>query len=68
LKVIFKTKDPKEGLRMAKSLDMAIVLFEIQVNLFRQFKDKEAVAPEEIFEAITELYDIHGINTEHLID
>jgi len=33
MKCIFKTKDPKESLRILKSLDMASAIFEIKINL-----------------------------------
>ena len=60
----------KAHLRCAKSLDMAIVLFEIQNNLWRQFKHREEDPTlfYEFREAINSLLHDYGIIIEDLIE
>ena len=51
-------------LRAVKSTDMAIVLFEIQHNLFRGIEENNT----SIIEKINDLIHEHGINLDELID
>ena len=72
----FDLNDPDDNmahLRCVKSLDMAIVLFQITSNLkkqimyeidHRELKDWEAV--QLVFERIHELINEHGINIDEL--
>jgi hypothetical protein len=68
MKVTFQSEDPKAIKRLAKSEDMAIVLFEIQQNLWRRWKHTEEPNLEQVWEAINELYDEHGIDVNDLIE
>ena len=68
MKVTFQSEDPKAIKRLAKSEDMAIVLFEIQANLWRRWKHTEEPNLEQVWEAINELYEEHGIDVNDLID
>ena len=51
-------------LRAVKSTSMAIVLFEIQHNLFRGIEENNT----SIIEKINDLIHEHGINLDELID
>lgn len=69
MKVTFKTDDPKEILRLAKSLDMALALFEIQNNVWRQFKHgDEKIDFQEYREAVQEMFEEYNINLDELLD
>jgi division protein CdvB (Snf7/Vps24/ESCRT-III family) len=63
MKVVFTSTDPMEIKRIAKSLDMAIALFDIVNNAHRH---KETL--EDYKEAIHKILDEQGINIEELIE
>ena len=56
--------EARAHLRAVKSTDMAIVLFEIQHNLFRGIEENNT----SIIEKINDLIHEHGINLDELID
>lgn len=67
MKAKFITKDEKEIKRIAKSTDMAIFIFELKNNLWRQFKHTDYdyhIA----WDKINELLDEFDININELID
>ena len=67
MKTTFETLDDKEALRMIKSLDMALFIFELQNNLWRKFKHSDYdYTPYK--EAINELLKEYNINIDVLID
>lgn len=69
MKVTFETDDPKEILRLSKSLDMALALFEIQNNVWRQFKNGEdKIDFQEYREAVNEVLEEYNINIDDLIE
>lgn len=54
--------------RCVKATDMAIVLFEIECNLFRKYKHRDTGPTiEELREDISKLYNEHDINIDLLI-
>jgi hypothetical protein len=63
MKVTFESEDTKEINRLAKSLDMALALFEIKYNLFRKIEHNTEIA-EEIYEILED----NGINLNDLIE
>lgn len=63
MKVVFTSTDPMEIKRIAKSLDMAIALFDIVNNAHRH---KETV--EDYKEEIHRILDEQGINIDELIE
>ena len=65
MKAIFETEDRREMLRLAHSEDMAIVLWEIVNNLWREFED----SPERdtIWERIRQTIEDQGIDVNDLI-
>jgi len=63
MKVTFVSDDPMEIKRIAKSLDMAIALFEIVCNAHRH---KETL--EDYKEAIHKILEEQGINIDELIE
>lgn len=65
MKVTFETDDPMEIKRIAKSLDMACFIFELQNNAFRKFESEEADA---IFDEISKLLAQFNIDIEDLIN
>ena len=67
MKTTFETLDDKEALRMIKSFDMALFIFELQNNLWRKFKHSDYdYTPYQ--EAINELLKEYNINIDVLID
>lgn len=68
MKITIESDDPKETNRLIKSLDMASVLFEITHNLRRRFDNDGECDHSEVFDAIYEILDAHGINTNDLIE
>ena len=67
----FETTEPKEARRVAKSLDMAIVLFEITHNLkgkVENFSGDSFDAIEYVFEEIYKELDAYSIDIHDLID
>ena len=73
MKYTFKTKDDMEALRIAKSLDMALSIFEIG-NLRRKYlkyedlDGKEYLLAERIFDEINELFLDNNVNIDKLIE
>jgi len=64
----FNLDDPDDKIahyRCVKALDMAMVLFEIQMNLWKNCKKAPAV--QEVFNKINELIEDHNINLDELI-
>jgi hypothetical protein len=62
-----------DHLRCTKSLDMALVLWEIQYNLKRKFEYQEMSSEswekvEEVFEEINGLLESHDIRVDRLIE
>jgi len=66
--VKFKTDDPKEILRLSKSLDMACCLFDIKGIWTKWKHSEEEPSKEEIFKAIDNVFDENNININELID
>ena len=62
MKITIKTEDQKEAMRHVKALDMALALFQIQ----GAYKHKETV--EEYREAISQIFDLHNIILDDLIE
>lgn len=67
MKVTFESEERKEISRLAKSLDMACLLFDLKHNTERLFKDSE-VDYSPVFNRISELFEEYSINVEDLID
>lgn len=63
MKVTFESKDRLEINRLAKSLDMACALFEINHNLFRTVEHNAEIAEE-----ITRIINEYDINLTELIE
>ena len=57
-------EEKKEHFRCVKSLDMAIALFEIQMNL----KKRSGESVDSIFEEISKIMDENNLNISELID
>lgn len=73
MKYTFKTKDDMEAMRIVKSLDMALSIFEIG-NLRRKYlkyedlDGKEYLLAERIFDEINELFIDNNVNIDELIE
>lgn len=67
LKATFETDDPKEMIRLAKSTDMALFIWELVHNGWRDFKHTD-YEYEKAWEKIHELLDEHGIVIDDLIE
>ena len=73
MKHIFATEDDTEALRLLKSLDMALSIFEIG-NLRRKYlkyedlDEKEYLLAEKIFDEINELFTDNDVNIDELIE
>ena len=73
MKYTFKTKDDTEALRLLKSLDMALSIFEIG-NVRRKYlkyedlDGKEYLLAERIFDEINELFLDNNVNIDKLIE
>jgi hypothetical protein len=71
MKHTFTTKDLKEAKRIVKSLDMALVLFEITHNMrsmFDEFEGTSDDAIEAVFKEIWLEMEAHSIDINDLID
>ena len=66
MKATFESDDPKEIYRLAKSLSMALVLWEIVHNTKRSFPEDYDYEP--FLEKITDLLYQHGIIIDDLIE
>jgi division protein CdvB (Snf7/Vps24/ESCRT-III family) len=62
MKVTFESEDRLEINRLAKSLDMALALFEISHNLFRKIEHNAEIAEE-----INGILEDYNINLNELI-
>lgn len=67
MKVTFKSEDPIEIKRLSKANEMAICLFEIANNGWREFKDTD-VDYKRVWDTIHEIMVDNNINIEDLID
>lgn len=67
MEATFKSNESAEILRLAKSLDMAIVLFEIKMNMPRKFRDSKT-DHSEVFDAINQLMSDNGVDIEDLVE
>lgn len=67
MKVTFKSEDPIEIKRLSKANEMAICLFEIASNGWREFKDTD-VDYKRVWDTIHEIMVDNNINIEDLID
>ena len=67
MKVTFKSEDPIEIKRLSKANEMAICLFEIANNGWREFKDTD-VDYKMVWDTIHEIMVDNNINIEDLID
>lgn len=63
----FKTTDPQEIKRIAKSDDMARMLFQLQHNFTRQWKDLD-ITLDNLNAKLTELFEQYKIDIDDLID
>lgn len=66
--ILALTDDEFEMRRITQSKDMADLLFEIYHNLANEFKHKDEVDPNEVFERIGELFMQHNIDIDELIE
>ena len=64
MKATFESEDPKEILRLAKSLDMACALFKILYNLPLSVTD----TPMDYHKKVHDVIEAHGINMDELLD
>jgi hypothetical protein len=73
MKHIFATEDDMEALRIVKSLDMALSIFEIG-NVRRKYlkyedlDEKEYLLAEKIFDEINELFINNNVNIDELVE
>jgi hypothetical protein len=73
MKHIFATEDDMEALRIVKSLDMALSIFEID-NVRRKYlkyedlDEKEYALAEKIFSEINELFIDNNVNIDELVE
>lgn len=67
MKAKFISKDEKEINRLAKSLDMALFIFELRHNGWRRFKNSD-YDYEKAWEVINELLNQYNINIDDLIE
>jgi hypothetical protein len=67
MNVEFKSNDPTEIKRLAKSQDMAMCLWEIVHNGWREFKDTD-VDYQRVWEKIDEIMAENNINIDDLIE
>ena len=67
MKVTFKSDDPMEIKRLSKSTDMAMFIWELVHNGWRDFRDTD-YDYEPAWEKIRELLDDHDINIDELIN
>ena len=73
MKYKFETEDDMEALRIVKSLDMALSIFEID-NLRRKYlkyedlDEKEYLLAEKIFDEINELFIGNNVNIDELVE
>jgi hypothetical protein len=73
MEYIFKTKDEKESLRINKSLDMALLLWQIKVNVQKQALNAShgldaANGVEATFDVINQMFEDYEIKIDELID
>jgi len=61
-------EETRDHLRHTKSLDMAIVLFELSYNFWREFRDADEELIDKIRSKIFDLFEQHGINIDELIE
>jgi len=67
MKATFQTTDPKEAKRLSQANDLAICLWEILNNGWREFKDTD-YDYHRAWDKINEIVEEHGINVNELID
>lgn len=67
MKTIFETRDPLEIKRIIKSQDMAMFIWELVHNGWREFRDTD-YDYEPAWKKIQELLDEHNINIDELIE
>lgn len=67
MKATFQTTDPKEAKRLSQANDLAICLWEILNNGWRDFKDTD-YDYHRAWDKINEIVEEHGINVNELID
>jgi len=67
MKSIYKTKDSFEQMRIAKSLDMALFIWQLVHNGWREFKHTD-YEYEKAWDKIRELLEEHHIDIDDLIE
>jgi len=67
MKATFKSKDPQEIKRLAKSNDMAFFIWELVNNGWRDFKDTD-YDYHKAWGRINELLEEYGIDIEELVN
>lgn len=67
MKITIESDDPKEILRLTKSLDMAAFIWELVHNAWREFKHTD-YDYQKAWGKINELLEEHNINIDDLID
>jgi len=67
MKITITTKDEQQAKRLLKANDMACFIFNLQNNLWRQFKHTDYDF-EPYQKAIVESLESHGIDIDQLID
>jgi len=60
-------EDSVTHMRLLKSTDMAVVLFELQSNFWREFENGDSVSVADIKEKLANLYFDNGIIIDELI-
>ena len=67
MKATFESEDPQEIKRLAKSTDMALCLWEIVHNGWREFKHTD-YDYQKAWDKINSILEQHNINVDDLID
>lgn len=68
MKVTFETEDGMESLRVIKSLDMALFIWELLNRGLKQFEESETIELEDVREMVYNLLEANNINIDELID
>ena len=67
MKAIFKSDDPKEIKALAKAQDMALFIWELKHNAWREFKHTD-YEYEKAWDKINDLLDKYNINPDDLTE
>ena len=67
MKATFETEDEMESLRVIKSLDMALFIWELLNRGLKQFEESETIELEDVREMVYNLLEANNINIYELI-